>query len=292
MNAKTMQVGFVGVGNLGAPMAHMIAYEGWPLFIYARRPEQRAIFEKTSAVPVSSLQELGERSELVCVMVGHDKDVDDVVERGGLLDAMRPGSVISIHSTVHPDTCRRLADLGARKDVAVVDAPVSGGSTIQSLCASLGLPLNDPILLAPGRTVEPAKLAVMVGADPEIFERCRPVFEAFGDLVKLLGPVGSGQIAKLVNNLLCYANIGTGAAAFDIGGRLGLDVDALADIIVASSGSSSVAKAFAPNFDMRIHPTANALMSKDVNLCVDLMDKTGVQSPLIVEAARKAIERT
>jgi 3-hydroxyisobutyrate dehydrogenase len=292
MEKRDLRIGFVGLGNLGAPMAHLIAHEGWPLSLYARRHEQLDLFARTGATRVASLTELGAASDLVCVMVGHDREVDDVVEAGGLLAAIRPGGIVAIHSTVHPDTCRRLAELGRRCGVTVIDAPVAGGGAIQALCVSLGLPLSDPLLAAPGRSVQPGKLAVMVGGDPDSFERCRPVFESFGDPICLMGDAGSGQVTKLVNNLLAYANIGVAAAAFELGAKLGLDLDSFDRIVANGSAASFGAKSFAPHFRMGIHPNAQSLIGKDIRLALDLARSQGLDSHLLAEAANVTLERS
>lgn len=285
------RIGFVGLGNLGAPMAHMIAHEGWRLSVFARKQAQLDIFAGTGAEPVSSPERLGERSDLVCVMVGHDRDVFDAVVESGMLGRMRAGSIISIHSTVHPDTCRRIAELAAVRGVAVTDAPVAGGSTIQTLVLSLGLRLNAPPTAAPGRAAAPGKLAVMAGADPEVFDSCRPVFETFGDPVRHMGAVGAGQMTKLVNNLLVYATNGVAAHAFEVAKGLGLDLDSLLDIVTRGSAQSLVASLFGPHFRMGIHPEAQNLMRKDIELGVELMEKHALAAPTLVEAARHTLDR-
>ena len=108
-----------------------------------------------------------------------------------LLAGLKPGSVIAVHSTVHPDTCRELAKKAGAQGVSVIDAPVSGG----------------------GPAAENGRLLVMVGGDADVVERCRPVFATYADPVVHLGDLGSGQTTKLLNNLLFTANLGTAAAA-------------------------------------------------------------------------------
>jgi 3-hydroxyisobutyrate dehydrogenase-like beta-hydroxyacid dehydrogenase len=111
---------------------------------------------------------------------------------------MTPGSVIAIHSTVHPDTCRELAKNAESHGVSVIDAPVSGG----------------------GGAAAEGRLLVMVGGDAEVVERCRPVFETYADPVVHLGDLGSGQTTKLLNNLLFTANLGTAAATLSLANEL------------------------------------------------------------------------
>ena len=105
----------------------------------------------------------------------------------GVLAGLAPGGIVAIHSTVHPDTCREIAKSAAEQGVSVIDAPVSGGAP----------------------AVEEGKLLVMVGGDDDVVERCRPVFATYADPIVHLGPLGSGQVTKILNNLLFTANLGS-----------------------------------------------------------------------------------
>jgi 3-hydroxyisobutyrate dehydrogenase len=180
-----VKVGFIGLGSQGTPMAQRIMTAGLPLTIWARRPESLEPFRGTEAAVAGSLPELGARCDLVCVCVFADQDVEEVVSGpDGLLSAMRPGSIIAIHSTVNPDTCRAMAEAAKSKAVHVIDAPVSGAAP----------------------AAQAGRLLVMVGGDDESVRRARPVFESFGDPVVHVGPVGSGQLVKLINNVVLTAN--------------------------------------------------------------------------------------
>src|SRR4029077_13345250 len=128
-----------------------------------------------------------------------DADVESVVMReDGVLAGLAAGGVIVIHATVHPDTCHQLAARAVDLGADVVDAAVSGGG----VAAAAG------------------KLLVMVGGDDAVVDRVRPVFAAYADPVLHLGPLGSGQMAKLVNNLLFTAQITVATETFDFAARL------------------------------------------------------------------------
>src|SRR5262245_56107831 len=114
-----MNVGFVGLGDQGAPMAQMILRAGWPLSVYARRPATLDPFRDTAAVIVPSLRELGARTDLVFICVLNDAQVEEVVLGDNILAGMQPGGVIAVHSTVHPDLRRRLAGLAAERGVTL-----------------------------------------------------------------------------------------------------------------------------------------------------------------------------
>jgi 3-hydroxyisobutyrate dehydrogenase-like beta-hydroxyacid dehydrogenase len=198
-------------------MAEMILRAGWPLFLWARRHASLEPFRGTAAQPVGSLPELGEACDLVGVCVFDDADVEEVVlGDDGLLRGMRPGAVLAIHSTVHPATCRHLAGVAAVQGVDVLDAPVSGGR-----------------VGALNRT-----LAVMVGGKAAAIERAAPVMRSFGDPVRLVGPVGSGQTLKLLNNVLAFANIRLAADALGLARRFELDEDAAIEVLRAGGARS------------------------------------------------------
>jgi 3-hydroxyisobutyrate dehydrogenase len=161
-----MQIGFIGLGSQGGPMARRIIEAGYPMTLWARRPETLEPFADTAAKVAETPAELGAASDLVCLCVVGDADIDEITggERG-LLAGLKPGSVIAVHSTVHPDTCKTLAKKAGAQGVSVIDAPVSGG----------------------GPAAENGRLLVMVGGDADVVERCRPVFASYADPVVHLG---------------------------------------------------------------------------------------------------------
>jgi 3-hydroxyisobutyrate dehydrogenase-like beta-hydroxyacid dehydrogenase len=208
------QIGFIGLGNQGAPIAHRIVDAGLPLMVWARRAEVLEAYVAKGATAAASIAELGAACGHVGICVVTDADVVDVCDL--LIPVMRAGSCIAIHSTILPATCITLAERCATRGIALIDAPVSGGAAR----AALGT------------------LTVMCGGDLATFEAARPVFETFGKEIVLLGPVGAGQCAKIVNNTLLAANIAMAQAALDAGEVMGLDRGALARTIRASSGYS------------------------------------------------------
>lgn len=207
-------VGFVGLGNQGGPMADRIAQSGMPLVVWARRPEVLGGYVKAGAQAAGTLAELGARCDHVGVCVYDDAGVIAIAD--ALIPAMRPGSRLAIHSTVLPDTVIGLARRCAAAGIGFIDAPVSGG----------------------GDAAAAGTLTVMCGAEPDDFAAALPVFRTFGGLVLLLGPVGSGQRAKIVNNALLSANLGMAMAALESGAALGVDRAQLVALIRESSGRS------------------------------------------------------
>ena len=264
---RSTRVGFVGLGSQGAPMARRIVDAGYPTTLWARRPESLEPFGDTAAVVAVTPAELGAASDILGVCVVDDAGVDEVL-RGpeGALAGMSPGSIVVIHSTVHPETCVRLqVDHPA---LHVLDAPVSGGG----LKAAAG------------------ELLVMLGGPDAVVERCRPVLATFGDPILHLGPLGSGQEAKVLNNTVFAAQLALAAEVFVLAGERGLDRQAVAAILASGSGRSYAAEVVAGGgFDLEaLAPFAGDLLAKDVAI---LVDRAGLDDTVLLAAADRALAR-
>ncbi|OBJ87492.1 NAD(P)-dependent oxidoreductase [Mycobacterium asiaticum] len=263
-----MRVGFIGLGNQGGPMARRIIDAGFPTTLWARRTATLEPFADTTAKPASSPAELAAASDLVCVCVTGDTDVEQVLVGGGVLSAMPPDGVVAVHSTVHPDTCHDLAQQAGQHGVWLIDAPVSGG----------------------GPAAAQGRLLVMAGGDADVVQRCRPVFESFSDAVIHLGDLGSGQTAKLLNNLLFTANLGTAAAALALAADLGVAPERLAAVVSRSSGNSFALKSIGKTGGLeRLAGLAGTLLRKDVRLLADLAEQASASGGVALDAADAAL---
>jgi 3-hydroxyisobutyrate dehydrogenase-like beta-hydroxyacid dehydrogenase len=214
MTAKTIRTGFIGLGSQGGPMARAMVEAGFPLTLWARRTESLEPYQDTGAAVAGSIAELGGACDHVAICVVDDAGVQQICAE--LIPAMAAGGRIVIHSTVHPTTCTALAAQAAARGVALIDAPVSGG----------------------GQGAAAKTLTVMVGGDDAAVAAARPVFEAFAGLIVHLGGVGSGQLAKLVNNSLMAAHVALAYQALEAGAALGIDRAAFVELVKASSGRS------------------------------------------------------
>jgi 3-hydroxyisobutyrate dehydrogenase-like beta-hydroxyacid dehydrogenase len=235
-------------------MARRIVEDGFPTTLWARRPESTAPFADTAATVAPDLFSLGAASDVLGVCVLADADVEAVLAGPtGALAGMAPGGVVVIHSTVHPDTCRRIQ--AVHPHLSVLDAPVSGG----------------------GHMAAARALLVMVGGDADVLARCRPVLEAFADPLVHLGPLGAGQAAKLLNNALFTAHLGIAADLFAQGAGLGLDLGALGTVIAAASGRSYAAEVVAgAGHDLTVMAElAGHLLAKDVAIAHQLLADGG-----------------
>jgi 3-hydroxyisobutyrate dehydrogenase len=264
------RVGFIGLGSQGGPMARRIVESAFPLTLWARRPAALEPFAATAARVASTPAELGARSDLVSLCVVADADVEDVLLRGdGVLAGMKPGGIIAIHSTIHPDTCRRLAAESRRQGITIVDAPVSGG----------------------GRAAAERRLLVMVGGADTDVERCRPVFETYGDPIVHTGPLGSAQLAKLLNNLAFTAQITLALETFEFADQLGVDRAALSEVLASGSGGSrAVGILAATGFDLAGLRDAVSLLQKDLAITREVARSRGVREPrTIVDLAEATL---
>jgi 3-hydroxyisobutyrate dehydrogenase-like beta-hydroxyacid dehydrogenase len=231
-------------------MARRLVEAGYPVVLWARRPETLEAFAGTSAEIASSIAELGLRAEHVGVCVVDDDGVQQVC--GELIPAMRPGGRIAIHSTVHPRLCQELAAHAAAQGLSLIDAPVSGGGG-----AAAGT------------------LTVMVGGDKQAVEAADPIFRTFASLVVHLGGVGAGQTAKLLNNALMAAHTALAHHALAAGSALGIDRGALIELVKASSGRSYGFEVYARLPSPAAFAHGARLLAKDLRLLGETLQGDG-----------------
>jgi len=225
MNRK---VGYIGLGNMGKGMAINIAKGGFDLTVYDLNPEPTAELRELGAKVASSNREIGETCDLVEICVINDKQVEQVVfgtdEDEGVLAGARPGSLLVVHSTVHPETCQRVAAAAQQKGLDAIDAAVSGAEA-GSVSGTLTL---------------------MVGGPAEHLETCRPVFEAVGANIFHMGEVGRGQVAKLCNNLMSIVNLVTVEEGLRLAESAGIDEKQMVEIASVSTGNSWALRGYGP----------------------------------------------
>jgi len=256
----SIATGFIGLGSQGGPMAERMLTQGYPLTVWARRAEVLEEFLEKGASAAASVAELGAACDHVGVCVVDDAGVAQICDQ--LIPAMRPGSLLAIHSTILPESCAALEQRCAASGVAFLDAPVSGG----------------------GHAAAEGALSVMCGGSAEAFAQAKPVFETFAGLLVHLGPAGSGQRAKIVNNALMAANMGLAHAALACGDALGIDRAALAELIKASSGRSFGFEVYARLPSPAAFAQGAPLLVKDVNLLTSVLGDSG-DPAVLAEAA-------
>ncbi|MEU7043441.1 NAD(P)-dependent oxidoreductase [Streptomyces varsoviensis] len=211
----TPVVGFIGLGDQGLPMARAVAEAGLPLRVWARRPTSLESLAGAPHEAADSIEDLAAACDVVALCVGTDEDVERLVAQ--MLPHLRRGAVVVNHGTGLPATAIRLSEQCAAQQVAVLDAPVSGGRP----------------------AAEAKRLTCMVGGPDAAFEQCRPVFEAFSAHVVHLGQAGSGQTAKLFNNALLMLNQRSIADIVAVAAQLDLDLGSLVDVLKLGSAASA-----------------------------------------------------
>ena len=267
----TGTVGFVGLGNIGRPMALRLARADLLVFDVAAEPVAELV--GAGAKAAGSVAELAGLVDVLCVMVRDDNQVREVV--GEALGSARDGLTIAIHSTVAPGTPLELADSAARHGVRIVDAPVSGGA---------------------GGAAD-GTLAIMAGGTAEAFAACRPVFDDMACLVVHAGPIGAGTRMKLARNLLHFVAFTAATEAQRLAEAAGLDLVALGnvvrqtDAITGGPGAIMHRATTKPiergDFWHGVFDHVRRLGEKDLGFAIALADELGVDVPL----ARQALER-
>jgi 3-hydroxyisobutyrate dehydrogenase-like beta-hydroxyacid dehydrogenase len=276
---NTVRAGFVGLGNIGKPMAQRLAAaDGVDLSVYDVAPAPVAELTAAGAKAAGSVGELALAVDTLCVMVRDDDQVRDVLLQ--VLEAAdrrapdRPLTVV-VHSTITPDTPASLAEAARAHGVRVVDAPVSGG----------------PMGAAEGT------LAIMVGGSKEEFEAVRPILTLMGGKVVHAGPIGAGTTFKLARNLLHFVAFTAATEAQRLAEAAGLDLVALGDVvrhtdaITGGPGAIMHRATAAPipegDFWHRVFSHVCALGEKDLTFAISLAERLEVDVPL----SRLALDR-
>ena len=240
-----VSVGFIGVGNMGNPMASNVRKAGFAMTVFDKSAKAMANLVEAGAHAASSAREVAERSEVVLTCLPASPDVEALyLETGGLIDSAKPGTTLIDLSSVLPSTPRKLEPLAKARGIQFLEAPVSGGVT----------------------GARAATLAIMVGGDPAILERVRPVLRAIGPNIFSVGPVGAGNTVKAINNMMASVNSLAMMEGLVLGVKAGLDPMIIYEVVKASSGGSKaleripaalVPRKFEPGFKV-------ALMNKDL----------------------------
>jgi 3-hydroxyisobutyrate dehydrogenase-like beta-hydroxyacid dehydrogenase len=248
-----MKVGFIGLGHMGGPMCRNIIKGGHEVVVHDLSEAAVKACVELGGTAGGSVANVAGQVEVVMTSLPMPKDVEAVaLGRGGIGENAKPGTIYVDLSTNSPAMIRKIEGELAAKDIVTLDGPVSGGVV----------------------GAEKATIAIMVGGDKVAFDRCMPVFESFGKTIVHTGELGTGCIAKLVNNMIAFINMTAGAEGLMLGVAAGIDPVILDEIIRNSSGNSmgyrGVAKSalerdFAPAFTVD-------LAYKDLRLAMELAD--------------------
>jgi 3-hydroxyisobutyrate dehydrogenase-like beta-hydroxyacid dehydrogenase len=246
-------VGIIGLGKMGLPMARHLHDRGFAVTGYDVALPALKAAAGLGVKAVNSPKAVAAASDLVIIVVGFDTEVQAaVVGDNGVLAGAADGTVVAIASTIAPATMRKLARRCAgRTGVTLLDIPLCRGE----------------------QAAERGKLLIMGGGDKVAFDACRPAFSAFADSIFHLGALGSGQVGKMVNNLILWACISANDEGFKLGNKLGVDRDALREALVASSASNW---ALASRIEEQPMPWAE----KDMTIVLKEADQLRISVPL------------
>jgi 3-hydroxyisobutyrate dehydrogenase len=240
-----LAVGFIGVGNMGNPMASNVMKAGFPMVVYDKSAQAMENLIRMGAQPADSAREVVERSEITLTSLPASPDVESVyLGPGGLVESAAPGTILIDLSSVLPATPRKIEPQARARGLHFLEAPVSGGVS----------------------GARAATLAIMVGGDPEILTRTQPVLRAIGPNIFPVGPVGAGNTVKAINNMLASVNALAMMEGLALGVKAGLDPMTIYEVVKASSGASKaleriptslIPRQFEPGFKVQ-------LMNKDL----------------------------
>ena len=255
-----MKIGFVGLGNMGGPMCrNIIRNTNHEVVVFDLNPAAMAAC--TGAIAGASAAAVAAACDVVLISLPLPAVVEAaVLGADGVAAHMRPGTVLIDLSTNAPSTAQRLHAALATRGVAMLEAPVSGGVA---------------------RAVD-GSITIMVGGEADVFAAQRPVLASFSGAVIHVGAVGMGSTAKLINNMLAFANMATAAEGLMMGVAAGIDLGKLAEVVMGSSGASAsfrsmTTRALSGDFKASF---ALDLAHKDLRLAQQLADETGVPSPM------------
>jgi 3-hydroxyisobutyrate dehydrogenase len=241
----TASVGFIGVGNMGNPMAANVLKAGFVMTVFDKHEPAMKNLLDGGARPAASSREVVERSEIVLTCLPASPDVEAVyLEPGGLVECAKAGTILIDLSSVLPSTPRKIEPRASERGVHFLESPVSGGVS----------------------GARAATLAIMVGGDPDVLARARPVLRAIGPNIFHVGPVGAGNTVKAINNMMACVNSIAMMEGVALGVKAGLNPMTIYEVVKASSGASKalerittalIPRNFEPGFKVR-------LMNKDL----------------------------
>jgi 2-hydroxy-3-oxopropionate reductase len=262
-----MNVGLIGLGAMGAPIARNLLKGGHTVTVYARRAEAIAPLLDAGARGASSAAEVASLNDVTIAMVTDAAAVEAVtLAPGGIADGARIGTVFIDHSTIDPDAARRIAAALKARGIDMLDAPVSGGTAV----------------------AEAGALSIMVGGDEAVVDRCRPILECYGKTIVHIGPSGAGQVAKACNQICTIVNTLGAAEAMLMAERAGVDPAKVKDVLMTGFGASRMLDLQAPKMIVRDFQgkIESRLHHKDIHIVLKMARALGIDLPASEAAAR------
>jgi len=265
--AGAMDIGFIGLGDLGRPMAHNLIKRGHRLHVWSRRPESAQPLVEAGAMRHASAAEVARHSDVVFTVVTAGHDVEQVtVGDAGIIQGARPGTVVIDCGTIPPATARRIGAVLRAAGVEMLDAPVSGG--------------------APG--AQAGTLSIMVGGKADVFERMKPVLGCVGSTLVYMGEAGAGQVAKACNQLILVVAIQGIAEAMVLARANGVDFRPVREALMKGLAASKMLEVFGQRMiDRQFAASLSAgLHHKDVHIVLECAREARAAVPAAALAAQ------
>ena len=266
-----MNIGFIGLGLMGRPLALHLEKAGHVLHLWARRPASLAPFENVNAHAYPAPAEVAKHAEIVFIMVADAQDVREVTlgENGLAAGAMlknEPGLIVVDMSTINPNAAREIAAELAAKGIEFLDAPVSGGEV----------------------GAIKAALTFMVGGKPDVFEKVLPLFEKMGKSITLIGDSGAGQVAKACNQILTGVGVAAVAEAFNFATKSGVDAAKVREALLGGFAYSKILENHGQRMlDRNFKPGFKAWMhQKDLRIVMEEAHRLGLMLPAAAATAQ------
>lgn len=255
------KIGFIGLGIMGKPMALNLAHAKYPLSIYARRTEVAEPFMEMGVKAYRSPQELAAKADVIITMVPATADVEEVlIGKQGIIHSAKPGTIVIDMSTIAASATQRLAQLLEKKQIEMLDAPVSGGE----------------------QGALQGSLSIMVGGKTEILEKVRPILSVLGKQIVHIGTQhGAGQVAKACNQIIVAETIIAVSEALRLAKASGVNPAHVRDALLGGFASSRILEIhgkrmlendYQPGFKANLH-------RKDLHLALEQARQVGIELP-------------
>ncbi len=259
------QIGFIGLGIMGKPMAMNLIRAGYPVSVYTRRDEVAATFKKAGAKAYDSPKELAAAVDVIITIVPATVDVEEVlVGKKGIIQSAKPGCIVIDMSTISASATQRIAAQLEKKEIEMLDAPVSGGE----------------------KGAIDGSLAIMVGGKANILKKVKPILEVLGKEIIHIGEHGAGQIAKACNQIIIAETIIAVSEALTLAEASGVDATKVRDALLSGFAHSRVLEIhgkrmldddYKPGFKSVLH-------RKDMHLALEQAHQVGIDLPGATEA--------
>jgi 3-hydroxyisobutyrate dehydrogenase-like beta-hydroxyacid dehydrogenase len=266
----TQKVGFIGIGNMGMPMAKSLIKNGIPITVFDLNQNAVAEIKKMGAAASNSPQELARSCDSILCMVRDESQLDQIIfGQNGVWEGITEGKTIIISTTVSPAYCRKLHEKAVTRKIRVLDAPVTDPSGQKHILGGL---------------------TIMVGGDKDTADLNWPIFQAMGKNVFYMGQIGNGQVCKLVHQINAFNVAAVTRESLNMGVKAGLDLKTMIEALSLGLGSTRGLQTMAENLKERklspsprnsaAMPSAGGMRIQDRLFALDLAKEVGAEMPV------------